>query len=193
MNESIVDRVSSLFAHGGARAYFGEPVTQTAHALQCAQLAERDGAGPALIVAALLHDVGHLLHGLPEDIADQGLDARHEQAGHEWLSRHFGDAVTEPVRLHVDAKRYLCAVEPDYLATLSPASLQSLALQGGPFSRDEADAFARLPHAAAALRLRRWDDEAKVPGLDTPDLSHYTALIADLVEPHEASSEARHG
>ncbi len=180
MNGTVADHVVRLFAYGGANAYFGEPVTQAAHALQCAQLAVRDGADAALVVAALLHDVGHLLHGLPEDIADYGTDARHEHAGHEWLARYFGEAVIEPVRLHVDAKRYLCAVEPSYLETLSPASLQSLALQGGPFTAAEADAFARLPYAAAAVRLRRWDDEAKVPGLDPPSLADYTARIDAL-------------
>jgi phosphonate degradation associated HDIG domain protein len=180
MTRTIADDIVRLFVHSGANAYFGEPVTQAAHALQCALLAERDGADDALVVAALLHDVRHLLHGLPEDIADYGADARHEDAGHEWLARYFDEAITEPVRLHVDAKRYLCAVEPSYLETLSPASLQSLALQGGAFSAAEADAFARLPHAAAAVRLRRWDDEAKIPGLETPPLSHYAARIDAL-------------
>lgn len=183
MTGTVADHIGRLFAQGGANAYFGEPVTQAAHALQCAWLAERDGADAPLVVAALLHDVGHLLHGLPEDIADYGTDARHEHAGHEWLAHYFDDTVSEPVRLHVDAKRYLCAIEPAYLETLSPASLQSLALQGGPFTPEEAFAFAALPHAAAAVRLRRWDDEAKVPGLETPPLAHYTARIDALARP----------
>jgi predicted HD phosphohydrolase len=105
----IVIAIEELFERRGAAMYFGEPVTQLAHALQCAWLAERAGASDALVVAALLHDVGHLVHGLDEDVADNGIDARHEQAGQRWLAQFFGLEVTEPVRLHVEAKRYICA------------------------------------------------------------------------------------
>src|SRR5262249_43366742 len=113
---NVVDVITRLFETGGNAAYFGEPVSQTEHALQTAHLAESEGAPDSLVVAALLHDVGHLLDGLPESIADTGIDGRHEAGGSEWLSRHFGPAVVDPVRLHVAAKRYLCAVDPGYLA-----------------------------------------------------------------------------
>ena len=126
--------IEGLFATRGRALYFGEAVSEAEHALQSAALARADGAGDTLVVAALLHDVGHLLHGLGEDLAERGLDGRHEEVGHAWLSDYFGPAVAEPVRLHVAAKRYLCAVEPAYLTGLSPASRQSLGLQGGPFA-----------------------------------------------------------
>jgi predicted HD phosphohydrolase len=139
--------------------------------LQAAHLARQAGAGAGLITAALLHDVGHLLHDLPDDAPDEGVDDRHEGLAARWLSRWFGAEVVEPVRLHVAAKRYLCAVEPSYLGQLSRSSLVSLELQGGPMSEDEVAGFRASPHHAAAVALRRWDDTAKdsaavVPGLD---------------------------
>jgi gamma-butyrobetaine dioxygenase len=174
----VVELVVRLFAVGGEDAYFGEAVSQTAHALQSAHLAERAEAEEALVVAALLHDVGHLLHGLPEDVAERGIDGRHEQGGADWLARHFGPAVSEPVRLHVAAKRYLCAVEPAYFAGLSPASRRSLELQGGPFDAAGVRTFEAEPYFRDAVRLRRWDDEAKVPGLPVPGLEHYRGRLA---------------
>ncbi len=179
---NLADRMLDFLRTGGVESYFGEPVTQLDHALQAAALAERANASDALVVAALLHDIGHLLHGLGEHVADLGVDARHEDVGDRWLSRHFGQAVTEPIRLHVAAKRYLCAVEPAYAATLSEPSQQSLALQGGPMSPAEVQAFAQTPYAADAEALRRWDDAAKVAGQDVPGLPHYRARIEQLVE-----------
>jgi [1-hydroxy-2-(trimethylamino)ethyl]phosphonate dioxygenase len=188
---AVADAIIAVLREHGDAAYFGEPVSQRAHALQCAALAVREGASPWLVGAALLHDIGHLLHGLDESIADEGVDARHEDAGHDWLARHFRVEVTEPVRLHVDAKRYLCAADPTYVAALSPASVQSLALQGGAFTRSQALAFADLPFAAEAIRLRRWDDAAKIAGLDVPDVEHYRALLTSLVLTHEEHEERR--
>ena len=133
-------------------------------------------------MAALLHDVGHLLDGQDEDLADRGVDGRHEEAGCAWLARHFGPEVTEPIRLHVAAKRYLCAVAPSYLAGLSPASRLSLSLQGGPMSEDERAEFESNPSHDDAVRLRHWDDTAKVPGLDVPGLEHYRERITRLLE-----------
>src|SRR5436309_15803591 len=118
-NQDIIDQIFRLFDERGHAAYIGEPVSQTAHALQAAWAAEDASAGSTLVAAALLHDLGHLLHDLPEDCAASGVDDCHEQRGAHWLARHFGDAVTEPVRLHVPAKRFLCATEPEYLAKLS--------------------------------------------------------------------------
>lgn len=178
----MTTRIFALFSEGGATAYVGEAVTQLDHALQAAALAERAGASDALVVAALLHDIGHLVVGGAEDIADHGIDTLHEDAGHQLLAPAFGPEVTEPIRLHVTAKRYLCAIEPGYAASLSPASRESLALQGGVMTAEEARAFARGPWTADAVRLRRWDDAAKVPGLDVPGLSHYRARIEALVE-----------
>src|SRR4051794_3328971 len=147
----VIDRLFELFREKGHGAYFGEAVTETEHALQCAHLAEQSGAAPALVAAALLHDLGHLLHGLPEDVAERGIDARHEEGGAAWLRGHFGPSVVDPVRLHVAAKRYLCAVEPDYLASLSEASRRSLALQGGPMSAAEVARFEQEPGWRAAV------------------------------------------
>jgi phosphonate degradation associated HDIG domain protein len=177
---SIFDIVAALLEQRGGSAYFGEPVTQKEHALQCAWMAEQEGAEDALVVAALLHDIGHLLNGGPENVADADADRRHEAAGEQWLASFFGPQVTEPVRLHVAAKRYLCAVDPDYVASLSEASKQSLELQGGPLTEGAIAAFAELPYAEDAVRLRRWDDRAKVPGLMTPELIHYTLRVEKL-------------
>jgi phosphonate degradation associated HDIG domain protein len=174
---TVIDDIVCLFQTHGKSAYLGEPVSQEEHALQAAYLAEQQGALPHLIAAALLHDIGHLVHGLPENIADRGIDGRHEVAGEAFLRTAFGPAVSEPVRLHVDAKRYLCSSDPGYLARLSPASVQSLRLQGGPFSPGESAEFENNPHFQDAVRLRRWDDEAKIPGLAVPGVEHYRPVM----------------
>lgn len=176
-----VEQIVAVLVEGGAEAYFGEPVTQLEHALQSAALAERDEAADTLVVAALLHDIGHLVAGGREDIADHGVDARHEDAGEHWLTEYFGPAVTAPIRMHVAAKRYLCAVEPGYYETLSFASVRSLMLQGGVFDEAGANGFIAQPHAADAVRLRRWDDLAKDPAAHTPPLEHYMMIVGDLL------------
>lgn len=173
----IVDEIFDAFQKRGGAAYFGEPVSVLEHCLQAALAAEKAGAAPSLVAAALLHDIGHVIHHFPEDIADRGVDSGHEDLACNWLSPHFGAEVTEPIRLHVAAKRYLCAVDPDYLGRLSPASIQSLGLQGGPLIEDEAEEFMRSPYSQRAILVRRWDDLAKVPGLVTPDLQHYRSLL----------------
>jgi [1-hydroxy-2-(trimethylamino)ethyl]phosphonate dioxygenase len=181
MSEPVIDEIFRVFRERGDGAYLGEPVSQSEHALQAAAAAERDGAPPPLVASALLHDYGHLVHDLDEDSAEHGIDTVHEDVGAEWLGRHFVPAVTEPLPLHVAAKRYLCAVEPAYLDALSPASKLSLELQGGPFSPAEVAAFEALPHSREAVQLRRWDDEAKVEALETPPFEHYRdALLAGL-------------
>ena len=174
---TVVDQIFEVFASRGHGAYFGENVSQLEHALQAASLAERSGAAAPLIVAALLHDIGHLLHDFSENIADHGVDTLHETAGAAWLAAHFGPEVTEPIRLHVDAKRYLCATDSAYQAQLSAASIQSLELQGGPFTDSSARQFERLAYWREAVLLRRWDDLAKESGLATPPLEHFRGLL----------------
>ncbi len=178
---SVVDEVCLLFATRGHEAYVGEPVSQLEHALQSAFHAERANANDALVVAALLHDIGHLIHKLPEDAADHGIDTRHEQLGNVWLRRYCGADVTEPIRLHVPAKRYLCATDSEYQSQLSAASIQSLELQGGPFDAAEVAEFERGPNFHAAIALRRWDDLAKVPGMQVPPLEHYRERLSRVL------------
>lgn len=172
-----IDRLFEILGRGGARRYGGERISQLEHALQCATLAQGAGSPPALVTAALFHDVGHLIHDLGERPAARGLDDRHEHGGAAMLVRWFGEATSTPVRLHVDAKRYLCAVEPGYFDGLSPGSVRSLALQGGPFDAAGAEMFVGRPHAAQAVALRRWDEAAKVPGLETPPLAHFRPAV----------------
>jgi [1-hydroxy-2-(trimethylamino)ethyl]phosphonate dioxygenase len=174
---TIADEVIELMRSRGRAAYLGEPVSQLEHALQTAHCAAQAGSPAALVLAALLHDIGHLLHDLPESVADTGIDTRHEAAGYEWILARFGPAVAEPVRDHVAAKRYLCRVEPEYLRRLSPASVRSLELQGGPFCVDEVRQFERLPRCREAVMLRRWDDEAKVAGLQVLSIDDYREML----------------
>jgi phosphonate degradation associated HDIG domain protein len=176
-----VDELLELFRTRGQGAYFGEAVSETEHALQAAHLARQANAPDALVAAALLHDVGHLLHHLGEDFTARGIDDHHEAAGAAWLDAHFPRAVVDPVRLHVEAKRYLCAVKPDYHSGLSESSRRSLTLQGGPMSADERAAFEQLPYWREAIALRHWDDAAKVPGLEVPGLDSYRNLLLNLM------------
>ena len=175
-----VEVIAALFASEGAAEYLGEPVTQAAHMLQAGALAERDGAGDELIAAALLHDVGHFAGTLTGHDLMRGTDTRHGEAGAAWLARWFGEEVTEPVRLHVAAKRYLCAVEPDYVAALSPASVYTLGVQGGPMRGRELAEFARHRFADAAIRVRRWDDAAKDPRASPPPFDHFAGVLEAL-------------
>jgi len=171
--ERVLAEIRERFLQRGTAWYAGEQVQQIEHALQAASLAEEDGATSELIAAALLHDYGHLLHNFGEECAEEGIDDHHEGLGAKHLSRYFGPAVTDPIRFHVAAKRYLCAVKPEYLSGLSEASILSLKLQGGPFTPEEAAEFVSRPHAEAAIRLRYWDDRAKVVGLSTPNFAHF--------------------
>lgn len=176
--------ITDLFAAFGSRMYTGEPVTQLEHALQSAALAEAAGAPATLITASLLHDLGHMLNDQGETPTLRGIDDRHEYVAIPRLRGRFPDAVLAPIRLHVEAKRYLC-VRGDgtlsggaYRAALSADSQRSLALQGGVFSAAEADAFIAQPFAADAVKLRCWDDLAKVAGRATPSLAHYLSIAA---------------
>jgi [1-hydroxy-2-(trimethylamino)ethyl]phosphonate dioxygenase len=182
-DDAVIDEIFAAFRERGASAYLGEPVSLAEHMLQTALAAEQDGADPVLVASALLHDYGHLVHGMDEDAAEHGIDTVHEEAGAAWLESHFVPRVTEPLRLHVLAKRYLCATEPDYLDALSPASRHSLELQGGPCSPEEVAEFDRGPFAEEALRLRRWDDIGKIEGLATPPLEHYRPALRSGLRP----------
>jgi len=172
-----LNNIIKILSEKGQRQYGSEAVSQLEHALQCSTLAQTNGASKELIIACLLHDIGHLLHDLGENAAICGIDDRHEYAAASFLNSKFNRAVTEPIRLHVEAKRYLCATDPNYWDSLSPASQKSLELQGGIFSSEEAKAFINRPLATKAVQLRIWDDSAKVPGLFTPDLNHFVKLI----------------
>jgi gamma-butyrobetaine dioxygenase len=174
--------IERLLASEGGRAYFGEAVSVASHMLQAGALAELAGAPDALVAAALLHDVGHILG--PESL---DTDAHHEDRGAAYLARWFGPEVCEPVRLHVAAKRYLCLVEADYFSRLSDASLHSLELQGGPMSAEQARAFEGLAHANAAVAVRRWDDAAKEPKAFTPAFEQFQPLLRRLIAARSAS------
>ncbi len=176
-----LDQIRAAFTRRGHEGY-GEGVSQLDHALQCGAFAERDGASPALVTAAFLHDIGHLLHDLPQDVADSGVDTQHESTGSAWLSRYFGPEVTEPVRLHVAAKRYLAAVEPGYFDQLSDASKLSLTLQGGPMVGAQIQAFKAGPFFADAVRLRRWDEEGKIVGYQGPGTAHFDAAVRSCLK-----------
>jgi phosphonate degradation associated HDIG domain protein len=173
MTDPRIDTLADLLSGKGDRQYGLHDVTQRQHALQSAWLAEQQGCDASLIAAALLHDIGHMVHDLGENPAAAGIDDVHEEAGQRFLAPWFGPEVTEPVRLHVAAKRYLCGTEPDYFGRLSADSVLSLTLQGGAMSETEAAAFRAAPHAEAAVQLRRFDDMAKVKGLQTPPAEHF--------------------
>ncbi|HEX5128366.1 MAG TPA: HD domain-containing protein [Usitatibacter sp.] len=170
--------IEGLFGQHGDIEYAGEGVSQLEHALQAAQLAEEAGASPELVTAAFLHDLGHLLNRQGETPSARGIDDQHQYFATPFLRGLFPAAVIEPIRLHVDAKRALCAADPGYYERLSNDSKRSLALQGGIFSPGELAAFRAKPHAEDAMLVRRWDDGAKVAGASTPSLSHFMEIAA---------------
>ncbi len=177
----FIDQILDLYAARGAEHY-GEDVSQSEHGEQCAYHARLDGAGDELVVAALLHDIGHLLQKQGADAADRGIDTHHERIGAGFLARGFPAAVTEPVALHVQAKRFLATTQPGYIERLSAASLQSLALQGGPMDDAECAAFRANPHHEAALRLRGYDEMGKVIGASPAPVASYAPLLRALAE-----------
>lgn len=167
--------ISELFENHGGDLYGGEEITQLAHALQCAQVAENARAPAHLIVAALLHDIGHLLHDEFEQAQARNEDKFHEDLGADYLARWFDEKVTEPIRLHVASKRYLVATRPDYAKTLSAASTHTLAIQGGAMTGDEVAQFEQNPFCKDALKVRYWDDMGKDPAMTTQSLTHFLA------------------
>ena len=184
---SISD-ICVLFARKGSRSYAGEPVNQIEHALQTAMRAEDDGASPALVTAALLHDLGHLLNDQGESPTLRGVDDLHQFAALPFLRPLFAEDVTAPIRLHVDAKRYLCATRDGYFEALSADSKRSLVLQGGMFTPEESRMFIAQPYGHDSVRLRLWDDMAKVEGAVTPPLAHFVAAIEMAQRPADEPS-----
>lgn len=193
---NIVDFIEDIFERRGADSYLGEAVTMSQHMLQAAQLAEthmqssnnENGAvQDAIIVSALLHDIGHYTSEFPADAADQGIDNLHDKAGARVIAQWFPQLVIDCIRYHVDAKRYLCAVELAYHADLSDASRLSLKLQGGPMAKEEVLKFSAMKNLAAILQVRRWDDQAKNPDMETPPFSHYRNVLERVVAVHMES------
>ena len=181
MKTLSVSGIGALYAAIGGRMYSGEPVTQLEHALQTAWLAERDGAPDTLVAAALLHDIGHMTNDRGDTPTERGIDDLHQFHALAALRGVFGDDVLEPIHWHVDAKRYLCRSRPEYHESLSPDSKRSLVLQGGIFSAEEAQAFAARRWAGDAVKLRLWDDLAKVAGERTPDWPLFEAILERVV------------
>jgi phosphonate degradation associated HDIG domain protein len=183
--------IELLFCRHGASQYSGEPVTQLEHALQTAHLAEQSGAGDELVTACLLHDLGHLLNdqggGYDDTPTLRGIDDTHQYYAIPFLRGLFPNAVLDAIKLHVDAKRYLCQANADYYAKLSDDSKRSLALQGGVFSADQAAGFLDQPGARDAVMLRQWDDLAKQAALATPSLAHFLARAERCALVHTAA------
>lgn len=186
MNPTSLDDVVQTYRDHGHLQYC-EDVTELQHALQCATFALQANEPPVVVAAALLQDYGHLCHHFGEDIADQGVDAQHEQIGYNRLRRLFTAEIVDAGRLHVAAKRYLCWKEKDYFKGLSEASRKSLALQGGPMNDDEAHEFEREPHFHLAVRVRHYDDMGKVSHMITPEIESFVPLLQSFVRttPHE--------
>lgn len=178
---SVIEHLSEIFQRRGGEAYLGEPVTMAEHMLQTACLAEQEGADETLIVAALLHDIGHFTSELGSFSMADDFDRLHEEAGAAFLARFFPEAVTDCVRWHVAAKRYLCATEPAYYDQLSVASKHSLQLQSGPMSEHEVELFCGRQNLNAILAVRRWDDAAKVSGKATPGFSYYLPALESVL------------
>lgn len=176
---ALIDEIRQIYLHEGHHAYGLYHLNQLQHALQSAALAEAQDLGPAMIMAALLHDIGHMVHDLGHAPAEEGVDDRHEALGANWAAARFPLAVSEPIRLHVAAKRYLCAVEPGYEAALSKDSVISLRVQGGPMTPGEQTAFLSMPYALNALALRRIDEMAKDPQAITPTLERFLDTYLD--------------
>ena len=184
--ENLLDGPGEMFATEGREACPGEDVTMAGHMLQAAAFAQEEGASDELVAAALLHDIGHFAQ-IQVAATDGQADwhREHDRAGQAFLAPHFSEKVAEPIHLHVAAKRYLCATDPDYGAGLSPASIHTLKLQGGPMSEGECAKFRRGPYAGDAVRLRNWDDRGKIAGKDVPAFGHYLPVLRRVLRGNE--------
>lgn len=182
---TIVSFLAEIFERRGVESYLGEQVTMAEHMLQGAALAEREGAPDELVAAALLHDIGHFTSEFgaysPDDIEDK----YHDAAGALVLEPFFPPEITECIRLHVAAKRYLCAIDPGYLDQLSAASIHSLSLQGGPMKPEEISAFELNPFHKEVVKLRKWDDNGKISGKETRTFDDYTNLLQMVVDSYD--------
>lgn len=182
--DNIVAFIADIFLRRGADSYLGEDVTMSEHMLQAALLAEQAGAKDETIASALLHDIGHYTNEFPEDALEQDIDNHHDTAGAAVLKPYFPSIVTDCVLHHVSAKRYLCAIDPSYFDGLSAASVHTLKLQGGPMNEADVTAFQTKPHLDEIIKVRVWDDLAKIIGVETPPFEHYAPILQKVVEAH---------
>ncbi|RWL46558.1 MAG: HD domain-containing protein [Mesorhizobium sp.] len=187
---NIVEFIADIFERRGAESYLGEPVTMSEHMLQGAWLAEQDGAPEELVAAALLHDIGHYTSEFGTYSPDDVEDKHHDEAGGEVLAPFFPPVIVECVRLHVSAKRYLCATDPTYFSKLSPASVHTLSLQGGPMSAEEVAEFRSNPFHDEAVRVRIWDEGGKIANMKTRAFRDYVPLLERVVKKFAAGKAA---
>jgi gamma-butyrobetaine dioxygenase len=174
----IIETLREIYATKGYETFEGDRrVTQTSHALQTAMIAEAEGAGAAMVTAALLHDIGRIINPRDRELTDSGKDAKHEEVGRHYLEPWFGPEVTMPIKWHVSAKRYLVSMDPSYAGRVSPGSTRSLKGQGGVLTPEAAAAFLKQPFAAEGVQLRRWDDRAKRVDAETPPFDHFLAAM----------------
>ncbi len=182
--DTIVPFLAGIFERRGGEEYLGEPVTMAEHMLQGACLAERQGESEVIVVAALLHDIGHFTSEFGTFSMEDTHDRHHEEAGARVLERFFPKLVVDCVREHVAAKRYICATDPSYFGELSEASIHSLKLQGGSMDAAEVAAFEANPNFAEIVKVRRLDDAGKIAGMKTPDFAHYAPMVQRVVDSH---------
>ncbi|WP_289069542.1 HD domain-containing protein [uncultured Aliiroseovarius sp.] len=185
--DTIVDFIGGIFDRRGEEEYLGEPVTMAEHMLQGATIAEQNGQSEEIIVGALLHDIGHFTSEFGTYHPDDTEDRHHEDAGAEVLEQFFPSVITDCVRFHVAAKRYLCATKPEYFKRLSPASVHSLELQGGPMNADEVAAFEENPNLKEIIAVRYLDEAGKRDDMQTPDFWHFAPMVQRMVDRHIAA------
>ncbi|UWP95346.1 HD domain-containing protein [Aliiroseovarius crassostreae] len=182
--ENIVEFIGGIFERRGGEEYLGEPVTMAEHMLQGATIAEQNGQSEEIIVGALLHDIGHFTSEFGTYHPDDTEDRHHEDAGAEVLERFFPSVITDCVRYHVAAKRYLCATKPEYFKRLSPASAHTLELQGGPMNAEEVAEFAANPNLKEIIAVRYLDEAGKRDDMETPDYWHFAPMVQRMVDRH---------